>query len=441
MTEATNTTTQSTGASPAGRVHIIGAGLAGLAAALRLSAAGVPVSLHEGAGHAGGRCRTYHDAALDRRIDNGNHLMLSGNWAVHALIRESGADPNEVLEGPAEARFPFFDLRDGARWCLRPNNSRLPWWVLRQDRRVPGTGPTDYLSGLAFLRAKPGQTVADLIPESHPLYKRFWEPVTIAVLNAHPKEAAAHLLTPVLLETFGQGGLASCPRWAKTGLSDALVDPCLAALNRNGTEVRMNHRVRALERGSNSADIAALVFGDGERIVLAPEDRVILAVPAPVAASLLPDLGPPDAFRAIVNAHYRLDCPVPPGFEQPLGLIGGTAEWLFLREDVLSVTISAADALATQDPAAIAQTVWEDCCKALGLDPATAMPAHRIVKEKRATFAQTPAQVTRRPKPGASGAGNLILAGDWVDTALPATIEGSIRSGFTAAKALENKVK
>jgi protoporphyrinogen oxidase len=106
-------------------VHIVGAGLAGLAAATRLSVAGITVTVHEAANQAGGRCRSYHDPALDMMIDNGNHLVLSGNSSVLAYVEEIGAQ--DRLMGPQHAAFPFVDLATNERWSLRPNDGLVPW--------------------------------------------------------------------------------------------------------------------------------------------------------------------------------------------------------------------------------------------------------------------------------------------------------------------------
>ncbi len=104
---------------------------------------------------------------------------------------------------------------------------------------------------------------------------------------------------------------------------------------------------------------------------------------------------------------------------------------MFLRGDVASVTVSAADRLLDTPAEAIAAMLWADIVRALGLGD-QALPAYRVVKERRATFAQTPAEVARRPGPR-TDYGNLILAGDWTDTGLPATIEGAVLSGNAAA--------
>src|SRR5713226_5192690 len=151
-----------------------------------------------------------------------------------------------------------------------------------------------------------------------------------------------------------------------------------------------------------------------------------------VAARLVPDLAAPDEFRAIVNAHYYVAAPA----ESPLfvGLVGGAAEWVFRKREVLSVTISAADRFIDTPADELAALLWRDVVRAYELRDAT-LPPWQIVKERRATFAATPAQLRRRP-PAATRWANLVLAGDWTATGLPATIEGAIRSGFAAASQL-----
>ena len=104
------------------RVHVVGAGLAGLAAALRLAEAGRPVVLHEASPQAGGRCRSYLDTTLGCRIDNGNHLLIAGNASAMEYLDAIGA--RDTLVGPAEPAYPFLDIATGERWTLRPNTGR-----------------------------------------------------------------------------------------------------------------------------------------------------------------------------------------------------------------------------------------------------------------------------------------------------------------------------
>jgi squalene-associated FAD-dependent desaturase len=367
-------------------------------------------------------------------IDNGNHLLLSGNRSAMAYLDELGA--RDSLVGPPEPAFPFFDLAGGQSWTVRPNLGRLPWWIFAPGRRVPGTRAGDYLKALTLARARPEESVADRLDIGTALFAQFWEPLAVSILNTAAEEGAASLLWPIMTEIFGRGGAASRPLIARVGLSHSFVEPALDLLAKRGAEVGFNRRLRAFTIENGHA--RSLDFGL-ERIALAEDDRVVLAVPPRAAVILLPGLSAPLETRAIVNAHFRLPAPQTDSLTDSLGgspflgLLGGTAHWLFVRGDVASVTVSAADALAETPSDGIAAALWADVARALG-QPPLPVPPVRIIKEKRATFAQTPAQVTLRPGTRTAWR-NIFLAGDWIDTGLPATIESAIRAGHAAAAA------
>jgi len=403
-------------------VHIVGAGVAGLAAAVRLAQGGVRVAVHESAGQAGGRCRSYHDAQLGMTIDNGNHLLLSGNHATLAYLTAIGSAHR--LPAPQAAAFPFIDLKTRERWTLRFNDGRIPWWVFDKARRIPGTGPTDYLA-LARLLLPGSGTVADRVPANGVVYNRLVEPLIVAALNTDPSEASAALAAAVIRETLAAGGRACRPLIARDGLSPTLIEPALAELENLGSPVRFNHRLRALK--SADGTIIGLDFGD-DVIALEPADAVILAVPPVVATDLVPGLEAPTEFRAIVNAHFGVEPPA--DFPPMIGLINATTEWIFAFPGRLSVTISAADRLLETARDELARAIWGEVAAVAGLPGE--LPPWQIVRERRATFAATPQQDARRAQAKTSY-GNLFLAGDWTATGLPATIEGAIRSGNRAA--------
>jgi len=414
-----------------GTLHVIGAGLSGLSCALRVALAGRRVAVYEASGHPGGRCRSYHDEAIDRLIDNGNHLLLGGNEAVRAYLADIGCAHRLVEIAPAT--FPFLDLGTGAYWELRPAGGLLPLWIFDRSRRVAGSRAGDYVrDGLALARARPEQTVAECVSRSSVLFERLWQPMARAALNTDATEASATLLWRVVWATILKGEAASRPLVIADGLSATLIDPAVDTLRHLGGELRFHARLRGIEHYKNR--VIALHFPEG-LLRLGDEDAVVLALPPDACAELWPEAKPPQESRAIVNAHYRLDEKVSlPGGRPFLGLVGSEAQWLFARGDVLSVTVSAADALADKPGFEIATLLWSECARALGRNVGR-LPPWRIIKEKRATFAQTPAMLARRAVTTTSLA-NLVLAGDWTQTGLPATIEGSVRSGFTAAEAV-----
>jgi hydroxysqualene dehydroxylase len=414
-------------------VHIIGAGLAGLSAAVRLAGRGERIVVHEATAFAGGRCRSYHDAAVGMTIDNGNHLLLSGNRAALDFLHAIGSA--DRLIGPPAAEFPFVDLERRAHWTLRFNAGRLPLWIFSSARRVPGTRLGDYLALVRLLWPGAGKSVGETITCKGPLYTRLVEPLLLAALNIDPPDGSAKLAAAVIRETLAAGGGACRPLIARDGLAPTLIDPALEHLRRRGVSIRLEHQLRGIKFAQ--ARVEALDFGN-EVLSLAEADAAILAVPPYAAASLVQGLRVPNEFRAIVNAHFRV---APPAGQPPiLGVLNATTQWIFAFPGRLSVTVSAGDRLLDAPREQLAQTIWSEVAAAsalvAGSPPSAlppALPPWQIVRERRATFAATPAQDQKRP--GAETAWrNLFLAGDWIDTGLPATIEGAIRSGNRAAE-------
>ena len=404
-------------------VHIIGAGVSGLSAAVRLANANYRVHVHEATQQAGGRCRSYFDAATNLTIDNGNHLLLSGNRHALGYARSIGTEAG--LVGPKRAQFPFVDLATGQRWQLDLGEGRLPLWVFDEARRVPDTGLLDYLALMPLIWAGTDKLVANAIPCDGTLYQRLVQPLLLAALNVDPPEGSAGLAGAIVRETLLAGGQACRPLIARDGLSAVLVEPAIKLLKEKGAFIQFGHELREfVMEGDN---VGELKFGD-DTIAVGPGDFVVLAVPPRPAASLLPGLKTPSKFRAIVNAHFRID---PPKDAPPiLGVVGGLVEWLFAFPQRLSVTISNGDRLVDMPREELAQAIWRDVCKAAGVQGE--LPPWQIVRERRATFEATPEQNALRPGP-VTAYKNLFLAGDWTDTGLPATIEGSVRSGDRAA--------
>jgi len=405
-------------------VHIIGAGMAGLAAAVRLARADAKVVVHEAANHAGGRCRSYHDPAIDMLIDNGNHLVLSGNHATMDFLDVIGSRGG--LHGPERAEFSFVDLANGERWTLRLSEGRIPWWIFDESKRLPGTRAADYLPLARLLSPPLRATVGEVMACEGPLWNRFLAPLLLAALNTEPRLGSARLAAGVLRETITRGGRACHPLIAH-GLSAAFIDPALAYIRSKRGEVRLGRRLRAF--AFDAERVAALDFGEAT-VPLALGDAVILAVPPTVAVSLLPGLTAPTEFNGIVNAHFAYRHPEAAA-PAMLGAVGGLVEWLFVFPDRVSVTISGANRLMDEERDGLARKIWYDVTRMLNMSEP--LPPWQIVRERRATFSATPAQDALRPQARTRWP-NLMLAGDWISTGLPATIEGAVRSGNHAAQ-------
>ena len=389
-------------------VHIVGAGLAGLSCALAAVDAGHEVVLHEGARQAGGRSRSWAEPTLGRIVDNGTHMVVGANHAVFGYLKRIGSE-NSLTPGPTA--FPMLDLRTGRIWTATP--LRLLGSVLASMWRMPRDKDAPVSESLG--RSKN--------------YRRFWDPLTLAVMNTPADRASALVFRRVLARTLWKSQTASQPWLVKEGLSESFIAPALAALEKAGAIIRLNDPLRSLDREGNR--VTRLSF-DSETIEMAPGDKVVLATPWVVARGFLPEL-PEMPASPIVNVHFRMEqAPPPPNKAGFLGLLGGTGEWMFVRGDVISVTISGAAKVIDLPGEDIAALVWQDVARALRIE--TPPVATRVIKEKRATLFHTPEIEAVRPSQHFGE--NLILAGDWTATGLPCTLEGALTSGAVAASLL-----
>ncbi|TAM06422.1 MAG: FAD-binding protein [Paraburkholderia sp.] len=410
-------------------VHVIGAGLAGLAAAVGLQRRGVQVALYEAAGQAGGRCRSFYDSTLGATLDCGNHLVLAGHAQTLEYARTIGAA--EALAGPADPGFAFMDLASRARWAVRFSRGRVPFWIGDANARVPGTKTADYLGLLPLLFAKPGRTLAQTMRCDGTLWDRLLRPFFLAGLNVEPRAASAELAANLLREALTAGGDAFRPLVAKNGLSSAFVDPALRMLQHGGAAIRLGSPLLEIAYDDAARRVVALDFATG-RIALGPDESVVLAVTSKAAAALVPAIQTPQRFTAMATVHFAVE--PPHGLASPMAFVNGAASWLVAAQGRLSATIHDAHAVLDLPAETLALKVWEDVAAAASL-PAGRLPPWQVVAAPHATFAAVPDEELRRPGTRTRW-NNLMLAGDWTATGLPATIEGAIRSGRKAAELL-----
>lgn len=400
-------------------VHVVGAGVAGLAAALALVRAGQRVALHEAAPVAGGRAR-----ALPDGTDNGTHALLGANRAALRFLTRIGA--REGWVEPEPGGLPVLDLASGS--ARRVALSPLNWGDAA--RRPEGVTLGSLLALLRLALPGPDRSVAAAFASHPKLLRALVEPLTVAALNTPVGEASARRLGAVLRRMGGRG--AARLLVARHGLGPDLVAPALATLACHGANLRTGTRLRGLVQ--QGGRVTGLDFGE-VTLPLGATDGVVLALPPWEAARLLPGLPVPLRHAPILNLHFTR---IEEGPLRFLGLLGGLAQWVLVRPTGVSVTVSAADDSVGLGEAEAAARIWPEVRQAalrFGLPGAwpVAPPPARAVRERRATprhGLNPPPAPPRRPLP------NLALAGDWTLAALPATIEAAIRSGEAAASAL-----
>jgi len=435
-------------------VAIIGGGLAGLAAALRVAEAGDRPIVIETRGKLGGRATSFEDARTGHVLDNCQHVLMGcctnlidlyGRLGVDGLVAwhdttfwaNPPLDPDRLTPSwwPAPLHFTGsflrmrqLDLQD------KVAIARAMWRMIRLGRH--GRASWSGRDFGAYLR-QTRQTPAAI--------ERFWEPVVVSACNVPSASCDASYAMKVFQDGFLQDAWSPCMGISTVPLA-RLYDPAREAIVQAGGELR------------ESTSAIALNF-DGRRITGVTTDEgvvecaaVISSVPPDRLAKLCSDtLRRADArlkelesipFSPILGVHLFFDHPV---MDTPhLVLPGRATQWLFRKSgeqgrEHIHAVISGADSWMALDEDEIVRRVLADMAWALprvrGLDPV----AVRAVKEKRATFGCVPGIDRLRPKavpdPMVGGVPNLFLAGDWIATGWPATMEGAVRSGYTAAAA------
>ena len=427
-------------------IVIIGAGWAGLAAAIELSRADIQVTLIEAAKGAGGRARRVD--IQDMAFDNGQHLMLGAYSEMLRLLNVIGIPEEQALRRRPlrlEMRAPQQDMM-----CLAFGALPAPWHVIagfvqarglgwRERYRALGLCTQLFFSGFKLTQ---DLSVADLLNDAKQperLIKALWEPLCLAALNTPLHQASARVFIQVLHETFAGRRSDADMLFPRADLGAVFPEPAMRYIREHGGILRFAERVAALEVHDGR------VTGVTTHREQIPADHVIIAASPSEALRLLePHPLLQDINRQLAGLRYEPICTIylqyPPDVRlgrEMLGLLDGPGQFLFDLGDAghpgrMAVVISGPGPHMTQDNAALGGEVARQIGEHFPEWPA---PSHTLViREKRATFSCHVDIDALRPGTRTPVA-SCWLAGDYTDTGLPATLEGALRSGVRAARA------
>lgn len=441
-----------TGAAP--DVVVVGAGIAGIAAAVELTAQGKRVLLLERRAFLGGRATSFVDKDTGEEIDNCQHIVLGCCTNVLDLFRILG-----VLDRIEWSDAFTYVTPDAKRHVIRPVPlpaplhflpSLLAFGAVDAPGRLGIIGALlrmAALDGAALLAAR-DRTMADWLAaagQSRAAIERFWRPILVSAVNEDIERASALPCLQVFLQGFMPARNAASMGVPKSGLASLYAEPAESYLRAKGSAVRSRAKVESFLW--QDGRIAAVRLANGETVEAA---AFVLAVPPDAAADLL--RGTPAAlanasgfeYSPIVGIHLWYDRPV---LDIPHAvLLDTTVHWVFKKPvDEQARELGAAERVQVVVSAArpLKDLGQKEIADIAARELAAAFPAARdakvvkavVVKENRATCSFTPAVERLRPGPKTAFE-NLVLAGDWTKTGWPATLEGAVRSGRLAAAAL-----
>ncbi|MDB5919375.1 MAG: phytoene dehydrogenase [Massilia sp.] len=444
------------------RVAVIGGGWAGCAAAVELAAAGCAVTLFEAAPTLGGRARAVE--VRGRMLDNGQHILLGAYTATIRLLRRVGVDPKTALLNlPLQMRYP---ANSGGMDFVAPRLP-APFHLAVALLRAKGLARADKMALARFSTTARWMgwqlnvdcSVSELLErfdQTARLVQLMWRPLCLAALNTPPEFASARVFLAVLRDSLGAGRAASDMLLPRLDLHALFPGAAAGFIEGRGGVVRRGARVTALMRegsdGSWRLDAAGKSVGGNATCRF---DAIVLAVAPPAAGALLEGLPLGDTAARLAAFDYEpiTTCYLQYAPSVRLGLPfyalpddpakGHWGQFVFDRGQLdseqaglCSVVVSASDAAAALDQAALAAAIAAQLAELFGR-PELAAPAWtQVITEKRATFACTPGL---QRLPVASGLPGLVLAGDYTESDYPATIETAVRSGAAAAKALSRQ--
>ncbi len=437
------------------KVVIIGGGIAGISAAVGLAEQGHKVTLIVSRNTLGGRVYSFLDSTTGEQIDNGQHAMMGAYSNFIKLLKILGTDGH--LVGNDNLRVPFC-YKDGFTDVLDVSGNNPQIAMLKGLFGLKRLSLKSKLLTLFFfaklkfgLIKSEGFTVHELLKknfQTDEMIEKFWEPLVLAILNSSPYSASANLLLEVLKRAFLSDKQSSRLLFSDVGLSSLLAS-FPDWLTRNGGKIIFGKSVKKFEIANNR--ITKIILADE---IISDFDYVISAIQPNALKKLISENENEKEnfnylnqfeYSPIVSVYLWLDKEIT--LEKFIAFLGTKTQWLFnlnhiKKRDIrilekfpghYALTISGADDIVELTAEKIVKMVLKEITSSLKLQTIPEVLHYRVFKDKFATFKANPKTEKIRPD-SLSSINNLLLAGDWTNTGLPATIEGAAQSGFRASE-------
>lgn len=418
------------------RCLVIGGGIAGLTAASILSSKKIPVTLIESSPKLGGRTYSFMDEVSGGVIDNGQHIMMGCYKETLSFLRLIGAEKNFIYQKNLSVNFLDYNLKG---YTLQASNIFYPLNLLSGFIKYNAFTFADKLKLFRFFIKLPFASKNYLSrisvkqwligeDQSDKLIKAFWEIICAGALNTNLEKASAQIFRDVLKQIFFTGNFSSTIILPKFGLTESIIDPAEKFIKQNDGEIISSDYIKQFVIRENK-----VITSVSDRNTYSDFDFVISAMPLYSLEKIIPkkdlDINVDFAYSTIVNIHLWLN-------ENPLkenfyGLINSPVHWIFNKANCLNIVISDADYLSDKSKEEIFEIVINEIKKFAGIRRSF-VDNYKVIKEKRATFIPTKYSLNKRPQ-SKTTIKNLFLAGDWINTGLPSTIESAAKSGRMAA--------
>ncbi|MFA6977737.1 MAG: hydroxysqualene dehydroxylase HpnE [Ignavibacteriaceae bacterium] len=421
---------------------VVGGGLAGLSASVYLAKNNIQVQLIEASPKFGGRAYSFVDEKSGNEIDNGQHLLLGCYYETIKLIKLLSAEDQFYFQKRLEINFIDQNKKE---YHLKTAKLPYPFGLLAGLLSYHALSLLDkikiktLISTLLFTDSNKYSDVSVLDwlkknRQNERSIKAFWEVIGVGALNSQLQNASANIFIDILKVIFLNGNKAAAMIIPKVGLSKAFIEPALNFLQSSKTELSLSEKLLEISIAQNKA-----IAGFTDKGTINDFDAMIIAVPSYALDKinekyLIIDNDKTDlTTSSILTLHLWLK---ENKLKKPFyAFIDSRLHWVFNHGEYITTVTSNADELIEKSQEELFSIISVELSTYLGITREN-ISHYKIIKEKRATFIPNKENLLKRPSVKTK-LENVFLAGDWTNTGLPATIEGAIKSGNTAAEEVQ----